>query len=228
MSTNMGIDINMNNTEKKKAKIFYHFIITILFVYVFIKFMSKKENNYIYNLFIKYIMNRYCIILYILFLIIIMRYDKYTAVLLFIILIIPYRSSFKEYFNSEPNITVNNNLLNQNLFGIDDRMQTDDIAINKILKQIKSQVDFDPYKTKLSKDVIYEIYNRYFDNDIFVKLKNVNDDSKEYVASGNFNYLPKENKVDYDITTYQNLSNNVELGINPIIDGIANNTQINR
>ena len=77
----------------------------------------------------------------------------------------------------------------------------------------------------MGKDVIYEIYNKYFDNDIFVKLKNVNDDSKQYIASGNFNYLPKNDKVDYDLVSYQNLTQNTQLGINPIIDGLNNNTK---
>jgi hypothetical protein len=94
----------------------------------------------------------------------------------------------------------------------------DDIKKDEILKQIKAQIQFDPYKTNLSKDVIYEIYNKYFDNDIFVKLKSIDNDSKEYIASGNFNYVPKENKVDYDITTYENLNKNTAFGINANID----------
>jgi hypothetical protein len=104
----------------------------------------------------------------------------------------------------------------------------DDVVVKDILRQIKSQVDFDPYKTNLSKDVIYEIYNKYFDNDIFVKLKNNNDDSKTYLAAGNFNYVPQVAKADYDLVTYQNLTNNLQLGINPLTDGIINKTKINR
>ena len=65
-----------------------------------------------------------------------------------------------------------------------------------------------------------EIYAKYFNNDIFKKLIESNDDSKQYIASGNFPYLPKDNKADYDLTTYQNLSNNFQIGINPIVDGI--------
>ena len=96
----------------------------------------------------------------------------------------------------------------------------DEIAKDEILKQIASQIKFDPYKTNLGKDVINEIYSKYFDNDIFKKLNQVNDDSKQYIASGNFKYLPQNNKVDYDLVTYQNLSTNTQLGINPISDGI--------
>jgi len=94
----------------------------------------------------------------------------------------------------------------------------DDIKKDEILKEIKAQINFDPYKTDLSKDVIYEIYNKYFNNDIFTKLKSIDDDSKEYIASGNFNYIPKENKVDYDITTYDNLLKNTAFGINSQLD----------
>ena len=111
-------------------------------------------------------------------------------------------------------------LIDSEYLDIDDRFKIDKIKKNEILKQIKAQIDNDPYKTNLSKDVINEIYGKYFDNDIFIKLKKVNDDSQKYIASGNFPYLPKDNKVDYDLVTYQNLSNNTQLGINPISDGI--------
>jgi len=125
--------------------------------------------------------------------------------------------------------TVNDKaLVNAQFLGIDDRFKMDDVVVKDILRQIKSQVDFDPYKTNLSKDVIYEIYNKYFDNDIFIKLKNNNDDSKTYLAAGNFNYVPQVAKADYDLVTYQNLTNNLQLGINPLTDGISNKTKINR
>ena len=112
------------------------------------------------------------------------------------------------------------NLIQLQNLGIDDRFKMDDIKKDEILKQIKAQIDNDPYKTNLSKDIINEIYGKYFDNDIFKKLKQVNDDSKQYIASGNFKYIPQDNKVDYDLVTYQNLSTNTQIGINPISDGI--------
>ena len=112
--------------------------------------------------------------------------------------------------------------------GKDERFKVDEVAVREILQQIKAQVDFDPYKTQLDKDVIYEIYNKYFDNDIFKKLQNNNSDSASYIAAGNFNYVPTVAKVDYDLITYQNLSNNTGFGINPLTDGIANKTKVNR
>ena len=112
--------------------------------------------------------------------------------------------------------------------GKDERFKVDEVAVREILRQIKSQVDFDPYKTQLDKEVIYEIYNKYFDNDIFKKLQNNNSDSASYIAAGNFNYVPTVAQVDYDLVTYQNLSNNTGFGINPLTDGLANKTKINR
>lgn len=123
-------------------------------------------------------------------------------------------------------LTVDN--IQAQALGEDDRFKVDEVAVGEILQQIKSQVDFDPYKTQLDKEVIYEIYNKYFDNDIFKKLQNNNSDSASYIAAGNFNYVPTVAQVDYDLITYQNLSNNTGLGINPIADGISNKTKINR
>ena len=182
-----------------------------------------------------------------------MKFDIYTSILLLVLIIGPFKVSFKEYFDNTipttptivrdgiiianipvPTMTslldsVNNkSLVNVEFLGIDDRFKMDDIVVKDILRQIKSQVEFDPYKTNLSKDVIYEIYNKYFDNDIFIKLKNNNDDSKTYLASGNFNYVPREAKTDYDLVTYQNLTNNSQIGIDPLTDGISNKTKINR
>ena len=230
--------------------IIYQSIITIVFVYIFVQFLTMKSNNAVYRFYSNYIMNRYCIVLYILFVLLIMKYDKFTSVLLLIMIISPFKCAIKEFYQDNSNSTSSSNssydknvmstiyrptepvIVNPTLPSVvndsDDRFKMDDIAKDKILKQIKSQIDFDPYKTDLAKEVIYEIYNKYFDNDIFVKLKKVNDDSKQYIAEGNFNYVPKNNKIDYDIVTYQNLSQNTQIGINPISDGITNNTKVNR
>jgi hypothetical protein len=162
------------------------------------------------------------------------KYDKYTAILLFILIIGPFKCSIKEFFEDNttttlPAITLPttlqgteqkeiNTIVKNNLLGVDDRFKMDDIKKDEILRQIKAQIKFDPYKTNLAKDVINEIYNKYFDNDIFVKLKSIDNDSKEYIASGNFNYIPTENKVDYDITTYENLIKNPSFGVNESMD----------
>ena len=186
-----------------------------------------------------------------------MKYDTYTSILLLILIIAPIKLSIKELFDTNtttfeptvPTVLKDNiivadipkptatflqdtvkpqTLINEQVLGIDDRFKTDDVAVKEILRQIKSQVDFDPYKTNLGKETIYEIYNKYFDNNIFVKLKNVNDDSKTYLAEGNFEYVPTVAQVDYDLITYQNLANNIQFGVNPLSDGIDNKTKINR
>jgi hypothetical protein len=199
-------------------------------------------------------MNRYCFILYILLSLLVLKYNRYTGTLLLVLGIGSFKSAIKEYFITTPTDaiptkivdgkiladvpiptitslqdTINaNNLLNAQELGKDDRFKMDDVAVKEILREIKSQVDFDPYKTELDKDVIYEIYNKYFDNDIFIKLQKNNDDSASYLAAGNFSYVPTVAQVDYDLVSYQNLSNNIQFGINPITDGIANKTKINR
>ena len=217
-------------SNMKNSVIIYRIIISILFVYIFIQFLTMKRTNAIYRFYTDYIMNKYCIILYVLLILLTLRYDNFTAIILFILVIIPFKFSIKEFFETPsitPSITLNA-LLDSEILGIDNRFKMDEIAKDQILRQIKSQIEFDPYKTNLAKDVINDIYNKYFDNNIFVKLKNTNNDSKQYIASGNFKYLPENNRVDYDLVTYQNLSNNVQIGINPIVDGINNKTKINR
>ena len=266
----------------KNVKSLYYLIITILFVYIFVQFLSLKNTNIIYKFYTDYIMDKYCLIIYICLLFYIMKYDTYTAVLLFVLIIGPFRCSKKEYFENDitspnttipyttrpyttspnttipyttspnttipyttspnttspnttspnttsPNTTIPyttmsnldreqneiNKTVKDKLLGIDDRFKMDDIKKDEILRQIKAQINFDPYKTELSKDVIYEIYNKYFDNNVFLKLQSIDEDSKNYIASGNFDYIPQNKKVDFDIKTYQDLNkNNSSFGIN--------------
>ena len=205
----------------------YHIILTILFVYIFIQFLTMKRSNKIYKFYSDYIMNKYCIILYMFFILLILKYDSFTSIILLILVIAPFKCAIKEFFVSDTTPTINLSIAT-NLLGKDTRFKVDDVANDTILRQIKSQIEFDPYKTNLAKGVVFEIYNKYFNNDIFVKLMNTNDDSKQYIAAGNFDYLPKNDKVDYDIVKYQNLSENTQIGINPISDGINNYTKINR
>ena len=223
-----------------KYVVMYRFTITFIFIYIFIQFLTMKRTNFVYKFYSDYIMNKYCIILYILMILLVMRFDSYTAILLFILVIMPFKFVYKEYFKSfesfanlqtTPQTTTPQTtspqstlplLIQSEYLNIDDRFKMDEIAKDEILKQIAAQIKFDPYKTNLGKDVIKEIYSKYFDNDIFKKLTKSVDDSQQYIASGNFTYLPKDNKVDYDLITYQNLSTNTQLGINPITDGIKN------
>ena len=212
-------NINKNNINKNNIKLIYHCLITILFVYVFIQFLTLKISNNIYKFYNDYIMNKYCLILYICLLLFIMNYDKYTSILLFILIIGPIKTSYKEYFeDDEQEQKEISTIVEKNLIGVDDRFKMDEVKKNEILRQIKAQINFDPYKTNLSKDVIYELYNKYFDNDVFIKLKEIDNKSKDYIASGKFNYIPKEDKVDFDIKTYENLLKNTSIGVNQMYD----------
>ena len=240
----------------KNIKLCYYLIITILFVFIFVQFLSLKNSNNIYKFYTDYVMNKYCLIIYISLLFIILKYDTYTTVLLFILIIGPFRCSTKEYFEDtmsasttlttprttlpldtvitrasvdtsstsssllydKPQEQTIDTIVNNSLNGVDDRFKMDDIKKDALLTQIKAQINFDPYKTNLSKDVIYEIYNKYFDNNVFIKLNALDDDSKAYISSGNFNYVPKQDKVDYDLTTYNDLLKNTAFGVNSQLD----------
>lgn len=215
--------------------IFQHHIIkiiitSIIFIWILLHLIEQK--NIIYKWFLQYIMNQYCFLLYLIISFLCYIYiDKYVGTLMLIIAFVFYNISKKENYETIPQTTLSfnvdntiNNLLDTQL-GLDERFKSDDVIKKEILRQIKAQIEFDPYKSPLAKDVIYELYNKYYDNDIFVKLKNINDDSQKYIAAGNFNYLPKNDKVDYDLITYQNLNDNIQFGVNPIIDGLANKTR---
>lgn len=228
-----------------KSKIWIHILATVIFIYILLQFLSMTNDNVIYKFYTQYLMNRYYLLLYLILCVVLYQYDKYIAVLMALLIIPPFKIAHKEFFEvSIPTRTGDNGvviadiprptmtnleyvinadreeLLKKQALGIDERFKTDPVVIKDILRQIKSQVDFDPYKTNLDKSVIYELYNRYFDNDIFIKLKKNNNDSEEYLAAGNFNYVPTVPQTDYDITTYQNLSDNVQFGISPLVDGI--------
>ena len=216
---------NKKDINKKNIKLYCHCFITILFVYIFIQFLTLKTTNNVYKFYNDYIMNKYCLILYICLLLLVMNYDKYTGILLFILIIGPIKCSYKEYFEDEEQEQEQeqeeneiNTVVEKNLLGVDDRFKMDDVKKDELLRQIKAQINFDPYKTNLSKEVISELYNKYFDNDVFVKLKEIDNKSKDYIASGKFNYIPKEDKVDYDIKTYENLLKNTSIGVNQLND----------
>jgi hypothetical protein len=240
----------------KNMKLKIDILATCIFVYVFYHLLSMKKSNMVYYIWSEYVMNKYCFILYIILSCLIIKLDSYIGILLLVLAIGSYKIATKEFFvvptDNTASIptkivdgqiiadlpiptmtslqdTVNpETLIKEQALGEDARFKMDDVVVKDILRQIKSQVDFDPYKTQLDKSVIFEIYNKYFDNDVFVKLKNNNDDSASYLAAGNFSYVPTIAQVDYDLVSYQNLNDNVQFGVNPLVDGISNKTKINR
>lgn len=76
----------------------YHMIITIIFVYIFVQFLTLKRNNLVYKIYADYILNKYCLLLYFILCIFILKYDVYTSVLLLILVIGPFKIAIKEYF----------------------------------------------------------------------------------------------------------------------------------
>lgn len=96
----------------------------------------------------------------------------------------------------------------------DPRFIMDPIKRDELLRAIKAELEFDKTKTELDRDVIYEIYNKYFDTNVFKKMLEINDDSKKYIKSGNYAYLPKSNKSEFDIQKYQDLQKNTSFGVN--------------
>ena len=93
----------------KNGIIIYHSIITIIFVYIFVQFLTMKSNNAVYRFYSQYIMNRYCIILYILLILIIMKYDKFTSILLLIMIVSPFKCAIKEFYQDNSNSTSSSN-----------------------------------------------------------------------------------------------------------------------
>ena len=146
--------------KSKNCKLYYHLLITLVFIYIFIQFLTLKQSNSIYKFYVDYVMNKYCLILYISLLFLIMKYDIYTTILLFILIIGPLRCSSKEYFEEQKDTKEKNEITKEekeqkeinkvvkdNLLGIDNRFKMDDVKKNELLKQIKAQINFDPYKT---------------------------------------------------------------------------------
>ena len=76
----------------------YQLIITIIFVYIFVQFLTLKRNNIVYKIYADYILNKYCLLLYFILCIFILKYDVYTSVLLLILVIGPFKIAIKEYF----------------------------------------------------------------------------------------------------------------------------------
>ena len=96
----------------------------------------------------------------------------------------------------------------------DPRFIMDPVKRDELLRAIKAELEFDKTKTDLDRDVIYELYNKYFDTNVFKKMLEINDDSKKYIKSGNYAYLPVSHKTDFDIQKYQDLQKNTAFGIN--------------
>ncbi len=59
-------------------------------------------------------------------------------------------------------------------------LQLDPIKMQFMLRQIKAQLDFDPTKTPLARTVIMDIYRKYFNEDYFAKLRDIDTKANTY------------------------------------------------
>ena len=111
-------------------------------------------------------------------------------------------------------LTVNSVLMNPD----DDRFKTDDVKIREIIRQIQAELDFDPYKTPLARQVIIDVYKRYFNNDMFVKLNEITENSKKYQKEYRLLYMPQPTELNYSVDVADLLSKSSGFGVNPQID----------
>ena len=126
----------------KNGIIIYHSIITIIFVYIFVQFLTMKSNNAVYRFYSQYIMNRYCIILYILLILIIMKYDKFTSILLLIMIVSPFKCAIKEFYQDNSNSTSSSNSsYDKNVMSTIYR-PTEPVIVNPTLPSIVNDSDF--------------------------------------------------------------------------------------
>ena len=100
----------------------------------------------------------------------------------------------------------------------DDRFKTDDVKIREIIRQIQAELDFDPYKTPLARQVIIDVYKRYFNNDMFVKLNEITENSKKYQKEYRLLYMPQPTELNYSVDVADLLSKSSGFGVNPQID----------
>ena len=100
----------------------------------------------------------------------------------------------------------------------DDRFKTDDVKLKEIIRQIQSELEFDPYKTPLAREVIIDVYKRYFNNDMFVKLQEITENSKKYQKQYKLLYVPQPTELNYSVDVAKLLEESKGFGVNPQID----------
>ena len=79
-------------------------------------------------------------------------------------------------------------------------------------------MEFDPYKTPLAREVIIDIYKRYFNNDMFVKLQEITENSKKYQKQYKLLYVPQPTELNYSVDVAKLLAESSGFGVNPQID----------
>ena len=130
-----------------------------------------------------------------------------------------FRSIINSFVGENPNPTKTSFFAEPNLVDPeDDRFKTDDVKIKEILRQIQAELEFDPYKTPLAREVIMDVYQRYFNNDMFVKLQEITANSKQYQKQYKLLYMPQPTELNYSVDVANLLAKSRGFGVNPQID----------
>lgn len=149
----------------------------------------------------------YCIIILIILLAFIWQYNRTIGILYGILIIFQLKRIIINSF-------VNPEISQQSSFYVeptlldteDKRFKRDNVKIKEILRQIQAEINFDPYKTPLARKIIIDIYEKYFNNDMFIKLQEINDNSKQYQKEYKLLYMTQPTSLDYSISMADILS----------------------
>ncbi len=229
---------------KKNTKLIINSILISLFIVLYI-LGSKNQFNFFSYFYPKNQIPLLLIVLVILIVGSLLIYNTYIGILYVILLIFQLKwikyDTFLSEINSIPSTT---NFLSgdttynpnravrsseeetkQNLlvtpFYIDtqdERFRIDDVKVKEIIRQIQAELQFDPSKTPLARKVIIDIYRKYFDNDIFVKLNEITQESEKYQSEYQSIYQNPTVELGYDVDTAKVLQSSTAFGVTPIVD----------
>jgi hypothetical protein len=197
-------------------------ILLILFIILYV-FGTYIRFNYLDVLYRGHSIPIWCIICLIILFGLLLQYNKTIGIIYGILIIFQFQRIFINGFKnkidsfavpSSTNFFVEPNLLDPE----DNRFKTDEIKLKEILRQIQSELNFDPYKTPLSRKIIIDIYKRYFNNDMFLKLQEITQNSKNYRKDYSLLYISQPKELDYKVDVAKLLEQSSSFGVNPQID----------
>ena len=201
-------------------------LLLIIFIILYI-FGSYHSFNYLHIHTLSIYLYTIFIICFLIGIALIYYNNHYIGILYSIILIFQLKHIYIDSFTTATTNPITTKPLYKqssilNINPDDDRFKVDDIKIKEILRKIQAELEFDSTKTELAKNVIIDIYKRYYDNDILHKLNVINDDSKAYIAQYELLYKsptnssdpsnPSNTKIDYDIKMKQILDSSTKFG----------------
>lgn len=222
------------NLQKKNFKLIINYLFIILFIILYV-IASIHKFNLFYYIYPNNNIPLYLIIISFIIVIMLLLYNTYIGLLYAILLIFQLKCIKYENFNISNNTSNNELKANQidtknNKLTIpfyietdDERFKIDDVKIKQIIRQIQAELQFDPSKTPLARKVIIDIYKKYFDNDIFVKLNEITQESEKYTSEYQLLYTNPTIELGYDVDTAKILQSSTSFGVSPNVDtGIRN------